>query len=51
MADLAAFLSNRFGRHVVDKTGVTGIYNFTIKTGGSGHAVADLSLPRTHCAN
>jgi uncharacterized protein (TIGR03435 family) len=36
MQDLAAFLSNRMGRHVVDKTGVTGIYNFTIKTGGDG---------------
>jgi len=36
MGDLAAFLSNRMGRHVVDRTGVTGIYNFTIKTEARG---------------
>jgi uncharacterized protein (TIGR03435 family) len=35
MADLADHLSTAMGRYVVDRTGVTGIYNFTVLSAGA----------------
>jgi uncharacterized protein (TIGR03435 family) len=34
---LIHFLSDRVGRPIEDKTGLTGIYDFTLQSGGEGH--------------